>query len=355
MDRIAVFGAQKERKQDVDNVKIRLNLSGNNTGNYLIGYSIDKQIDNCEFFRFSDKIDFKAMNENFDKVVVASSNFINSQQDLGKWADVLEKLDMPIVPIGLGAQALNQEEPLTIKKGTQRWLSIVSERCSYIGVRGEFTAEVLNKFNIKNTQIIGCPSAFMSLDRNFKIETQLKIQSDSQILVHGSPRPFQMFYIEYLLKIFSKYKMKFLAQTELKLLQLKSRSISISEIGNFMNLNKLSPDKLNDLLENTLFFDDVDLWKKYLEGVAFSIGGRFHGNMLAAQMKIPAIWIVHDTRTREFTDLYSFPSITMNELVNMSVEEIYERFSYDAFNNKYVGLYDNYVHFLNKNNLIHNL
>jgi len=351
MERVAVFGAQKGFIKHTDDIKIKLHMSGNNFGNYLIGYSIDKQIENCDFFTFNQKLDFEYINSTYDRAIISSSNFINSEQDLGKWADVLEKLDMPITPIGLGAQALNANEAIKIKKGTERWLKIVSEKSNSIGVRGEFTADILSKFGIKNTEIIGCPSAFMSLDRNFTIDTDLNLNDNSRVLVHGSPRPNQMFYIDYLIDIFSKYDMKFLAQTESKLLRLQSNEIQVDEINEFMNLKHHSAEYVNNIIDNTVYFDDVDIWKDYFKTVSFSIGGRFHGNMIAAQMKVPAIWVVHDTRTMEFTDLYSFPSIHMNELVTISKSEIFDKFSYENFNKKYSTLYDNYVRFLMNNGI----
>ncbi|MEA3450529.1 MAG: polysaccharide pyruvyl transferase family protein [Bacteroidota bacterium] len=349
MERVAVFGAQKGPRKNAKDIKVRLNMSGNNFGNYLIGYSIDKQVYNCDFFSY--KEDFECINKNYDRAVIASSNFINSQQDLSGWADALEKLDMPITSIGLGAQMLSKDETLKLKKGTKRWLKIVSERSKSIGVRGEFTAEVLNKEGIKNVDIIGCPSAFMSLDRNFQIDTELNLTQNSKVLTHGNPRPNQVFYIDHLIETFSEYDRKFLAQTEWQLFKLKDGSIDLKEIDNFMDLAKRNKNSRDDIISNSIYFNDVDIWKRYLEDVSFSIGGRFHGNMLAAQMKVPAIWIVHDTRTKEFTDFYSFPSIHMDELATLSKSEILERFTYENFNKKYKPLYDNYAQFLLKNGI----
>tara|TARA_R110001583_G_scaffold52359_4_gene162688 strand:+ start:4000 stop:5082 length:1083 start_codon:yes stop_codon:yes gene_type:complete len=356
MEKVAVFGAQKGARKKADDIKLKLNMSGNNFGNYLIGYSVDKQVENCDFFRFSDKLDFESINSNYDRAVIASANFISSEQDLGKWADVLENLDMPITPIGLGAQALSTSDTIKINTGTERWLKIVSEKSVSIGVRGEFTADVLSNLGIKNVDVIGCPSAFMSLDSNFSIDTKLKLDdtsvSQSRILVHGAPRQNQMYYIDFLFDTFGEYDAKFLVQSESKLLKLQAGEIGIDEFkDNYMNMKNRSIPSRQNLVDNAVYFEDVDVWKEYLKTVDFCIGGRFHGNMLAAQMKVPALWIVHDTRTMEFTDLYSFPSVHMDELVKLSKSKILDKFTYEGFNKKYKALYNNYSEFLLKNNI----
>lgn len=351
MEKVAVFGAQKGASKKTDDIKLKLNMSGNNFGNYLIGYSIDKQVENCDYFQFKKDLDFEYINEYYDRAIIASSNFINSVQDLKNWADVIERLNMPVTSIGLGAQALSKDEKINIKPGTERYLKIASEKSHTLGVRGEFTAEVLETLGIKNTEVIGCPSAFMSLDRNFELDSQIK--SLDKVLVHGNPRPNQMFYIEHLLNTFLHHDMHFLAQTESQLLLMQKGLMSMNEVGNFMGLKNLPKNIQSNLIDNTVHFDDVDLWKEFLRNVSLSIGGRFHGNMLAAQMNVPAIWVVHDTRSQEFINLYEFPHIHMDDLPSLSHDEILDEFSYEKFNKKYPVLYDNYIDFLNNNGIKH--
>jgi hypothetical protein len=75
-------------------------------------------------------------------------------------ADFLEKVKLPCVMIGVGSQAPNYDSEIKLQKGTVRFLKIVSERSVSIGARGFFTASWLEKYGIKNVDIIGCPSFF---------------------------------------------------------------------------------------------------------------------------------------------------------------------------------------------------
>lgn len=349
MEKIAVFGAHKGPLKETDDIKQKLNLSGNNFGNYLIGYAINEQVENCDFFQFKKGMDLTYINENYDRAIIASSNFINGIQDLSIWADIIEGLDMPVTSIGLGAQALSKDEKINIKPGTKRYLQIASEKSPTLGVRGEFTAEVLNSFGVKNCEVIGCPSAFLSLDRSFKLDSA-KPNLD-KVLVHGSPRPDQVFYIKHLLNSFSQFDMHFLAQTETQVLLLNEGKVRPDQMGNFMGFNTLNDNIKENLATKTVYFEYVDLWKEFLKSVSFCIGGRFHGNMLAAQMNVPAVWVVHDTRTQEFVNLYGFPYIHMDKISDLNVDDMLNKFSYEGFNKKYPALFDNYVSFLDTNNI----
>lgn len=348
MQRICVFGAKNAPFINTLDTRQKLRLSGNNFGNYLIGYAIDRQIKNCDFYDFCDSsIAIEEINEKYDKAVIASSNFLNSLQDLTKWANVLEKLDMPIIAIGLGAQALNESEKIILKKGTRRFIDIVSEKSKSIGVRGEYTALLLNKLGIYNVDIVGCPTCFMNLDKEFQIKNIFDLDNLSKIVIHGNPRKEQQFYIEHLLNIFSKYNSYYLIQTEISLIQKDPFKI--------FNKNNLGDFEQNILLNKSVYFDNILQWRNFYRDVSLSIRGRFHGNMIAMMSGVPSIWITHDTRTRELVNFLNLPNISIENIISLSIEDIVSKYStyIQNFNTKYSFLYDNYISFLNKNNLQH--
>ncbi|HEB7537249.1 TPA: polysaccharide pyruvyl transferase family protein [Campylobacter coli] len=157
MQRICVFGAKNAPFINTLDARQKLHLSGNNFGNYLIGYAIDRQIKNCDFYDFYDSsIAMEEINEKYDKVVMPLSNFINHAYNLQSWADFLDKLKIPIVFIGIGAQTLDEASDIKLQPGTLRYIKVISERCRTIGARGEFTASTLNKLGIYNVDVIGC-------------------------------------------------------------------------------------------------------------------------------------------------------------------------------------------------------
>jgi hypothetical protein len=72
-----------------------------------------------------------------------------------------------------------------IPEGTQRLLKIFAERCVEIGVRGEFTVDVLARMGIKNVAITGCPSYYSNLTAEITVN-QPEFHPFFRISVNGS-------------------------------------------------------------------------------------------------------------------------------------------------------------------------
>src|SRR5688572_4816073 len=83
-----------------------------------------------------------------DLLVIPSSNQVNPVSDFGPRADFLEAVDLPCLPLGLGAQAPHLGAELTLPRGTLRYVHALSRRSRLIGVRGEYTADVLAKLAV---------------------------------------------------------------------------------------------------------------------------------------------------------------------------------------------------------------
>lgn len=67
--------------------------------------------------------------------------------------------------------------------------------------------------------------------------------------------------------------------------------------------------------------DWAELYSK--ENISFAFGTRFHGNMVAMHNGIPALWVTHDSRTKELTDFLHLPCVPL-EIINNTkyVEEL---------------------------------
>lgn len=70
------------------------------------------------------------------------------------------------------------------------------------------------------------------------------------------------------------------------------------------------------------------------ENISFAFGTRFHGNMVAMHNGIPALWVTHDSRTKELTDFLHLPSIPLKIINNTKyVEELFKYCNYDETKN----------------------
>ena len=75
-------------------------------------------------------------------------------------ANFLQKNRLPCVIIGLGAQAPSYESKVEMPEGTKRLMKIIAGRSTTLGVRGYFTASVLEEMGITNIRVIGCPAMY---------------------------------------------------------------------------------------------------------------------------------------------------------------------------------------------------
>lgn len=138
---------QHHNQELIDSIPAVLGDLGLNSGNMLFGESLYRTLPNS-----------KKINKNFssfdiegrDCIVIAAANWIATGNDLGDFASRLEKTNLPLICIGLGAQATISKNIPKLKEGTKRFLSLISDRSKSISVRGDFTHEVLNNYGIKN-------------------------------------------------------------------------------------------------------------------------------------------------------------------------------------------------------------
>ena len=77
--------------------------------------------------------------------------------------------DKPLVPISVGVQSMARNVDITLHPDTVKLLRTMAER-AVLGVRGEYTAAVLEKNGIVNFRIIGCPSLYQGMNEKFRVE-----------------------------------------------------------------------------------------------------------------------------------------------------------------------------------------
>jgi len=112
------------------------------------------------------------------------------------------------------------------------------------------------------------------------------------------------------------------------------------------------------VMEKFQQFYSMPEWFEFLKGrFDFAIGTRFHGNMAAMLSGIPALWIVHDSRTQEFCDHLGLPNaplakiregVPMRELVAQHLDP-------SRFNQVYPENYARFHAYLERQGVAHQL
>ena len=308
-------------------------LSGLNTGNLVFIYAI-KKIINCDYVDYSNvgRIEY-------DNYVTPYFIWIRENEDKGHFSRYIEKINNKnVVLMSVGLQSRDYNPDFKMHDNTVRVLMELSERCT-LGVRGDYTASILDKYGIKNIQVIGCPSLYSTLDPNFKLEP-MPLKGDNKRIICN---------YKTLLNNLSEIDMKnlgylygvsdsFIDQTKVMIAEEKYNTI---------------PNKVKNLIEKKrkVFFT-IDDWSKHIKKYDFSIGARFHGNVMAILNKVPSLVLTCDSRTKEMVEFFGIPNIEIGEFdTSKPIEYYYEKADYSLFNKKYKRLFESFCSFAKNNGL----
>ncbi|MGO4704324.1 polysaccharide pyruvyl transferase family protein [Microvirga sp. 2MCAF38] len=311
---------------------------GFNTGNFAFWGGIARHIANEKsFVPWSFNPD--QVRANYDALVFPAANQINSNNDLGYFADLFERTQLPCVVVGLGAQADKVGDKVTISAGTRRWLSVIAERSLTLGVRGTYTAEVLGGLGIHNVEVVGCPSFFLNPSATLGRELEKKLSAPSRSVAfcqgefHNDQRAVER-------KVFdwaSKRGAPYVCQAPEKVISLARGRLDelsdadIDAIRSYLSPD-LSPEEFLQVAQASFkTFFDIDAWLAHLKQFDLSVGARLHGNILAVQAGTPGIIIPHDSRTNELARTGRLPVLSTEQFLECAdVEEVKRRAGFDG-------------------------
>ena len=334
-------------------IQEKLKIAVNNTGNYLYERAVLNQIVDIEII---DALD--SYIEPDSTLILSMSNFISPFTDLGILAiEIEEKKFSKIIMIGAGAQAYDYFENINLTRGTNNFLSLISERSMSIGVRGYYTAEILNDLGYKNIDVIGCPSIFMECTPHLQVVSANKFESHFSTIFNFTPAGYFRDKISELIAFGVMNCNAFVAQSETDLFGLFEKSPDYEKNLDFFfsyysNPKILSSDAKQWFLLNSHWFFDFINWNKFASDFDFSIGSRFHGNILSILNGKPALNLTFDVRTRELCEYLNLPFMLLKDFdSNIPIAHLYDYADFNFFNSTYSLKYNNYSNFLIKNGL----
>jgi hypothetical protein len=267
------------------------------------------------------------------------------------WQKLIKTLpDTKIVPISMGFSDYYKNNK--IDKDFLAILKAISEK-TILGVRGEFSAGVLEKNGINNFTVIGCPSLYYNKDRDFKInKASQKIRNVNfnqnfwvASRVPKYDRITQYFYNAYKNKLFN-------VNTTLQHTPIQELVIDNCLKWDQVIISKPNNNLLDFKINTGRYFFDTDSWIAALRNDDFSIGTLLHGNIAAVLAGTPALFFRRDERMKEFIDFYKFPSIEFDEFnENKPIEYYFESADYSEFNKNFSKCYDNFIDFCDRNSV----
>lgn len=311
----------------------KMSTLGLNTGNLVFWEAIDRLF-KPDIVSYSDSERLK----DYDNVIITDLIWIRENSNYDYLEKLVDTYNIPFIPISVGLQSPNFNPNFKLSDNLVRLLKKLEKRAT-LGVRGYYTAEILTKYGITNFSVIGCPSMYYWNNPNLKIsESQAPKTFSSNFKTFYSP----LTRIEkHFLSYCADKNMQFVEQTKHKLTLEQTKDPKYFEYVNGW------------LEKNKVIYYDYDSWCNGLKNIDFSIGGRFHGNVIALQNNIKALFLTSDSRTEEMTDLFQLPVLHMSKFDRKKPIEYYFKLAdYTKFNAKYPLLYKNFVEFVNKNGLV---
>jgi hypothetical protein len=349
------YNAGKNAFSDIETEFIKCGL---NTGNLVFAEAMKNQL----LYDEEVSMHFSVVNGNVVAGVMPAANMIgvHGEKFINGCFGIIENAPFPITLAGIGAQSQKYDDTPTdvvsrISKICIMKLNAIASQCVSLGVRGEFTAECLELMGIKNYRVIGCPSVYHCFNDDYP---PLKAPSLDNTLINITTGDLTETKILRMgMKINAKWIMQM--QTEYPEILLSDTPPPIDEnilLARFPELDIDNYELQRYIKENAKVFFSFNEWNTFLQSgqFTFSFGSRLHGNMMALKNGIPALWIVHDSRTRELAEVLCLPHIDRKTFECVTTpDELLKYCDYSDFYANYNKMRLNYIEYLEENGLRH--
>lgn len=359
-----------ERRYEYDSAAEFMAATGGNTGNIAFVHAANKIIGNPKI-----KVDWgwspERVREQVDHLVICCANQLGAHADLRGWAEQLEKFNLPVTLLGLGAQSDSFEKIPDLPEGTIKFIDLVKNLSASsetnIAVRGDFTKSVLKQYNISSNPL-GCPSLHSSnlSDLGSVIFKNQKSLGDIKRVAVAAGNPWHgpsALFERILVDIVNNFHGEYIVQHPESMVQFvlgevdkiteKTKNRFLEIYGNEFDFDQL----IEWYRHNSSIYVDVPNWSRALKRADLVLGPRYHGVALAIQVGRPGCVITIDSRTEELCLGTAIKNINVKDAIKFSSEELLERslWSQDdalAFDENRLKRAKGYVDFLRENELI---
>ncbi|WP_058601999.1 polysaccharide pyruvyl transferase family protein [Aureimonas ureilytica] len=306
--------------------------------------------------------ELKRLKENCDFILLRGSNYIHEEMDWGHFRSWIEALDMPVLCIGVGAQA-EQERPIILPTEGRRVWQAIAERTPMIGVRGAFSAETLHRNGIHNLEIVGCPSIFRSLDRTMtlrhrpdgpkRVTFSLRREVGSTYAV--DPIKFALTQKRMIAKLalVSDLFLSCHGEPEEKAFFFKAPRHMEAAAAKLVAegwFDETTGQVMRDLYERRLYYvgapDDYDLYAQQFDA---ALGYRVHAVLPAVAVGVPGVLFSYDTRSRELAETFDLPIYSPEEFERQTLKDAVDPSRFERFQSLFAERYDRMKNFIEKN------
>ena len=296
------------------------------------------------------------INDEFDTVVIPLANAFRPsfQSTLDRLSDLIEQLTVPVVVLGVGAQADSEDDLARldpIGPSVKRFSRAVLDRSPSIGVRGEYTAEYLTQLGFSDVEVIGCPSLFLH-GPDLRVEKRLSgLTPSSRLAINVSPYVDEMGAIT--MSTYARYRDLLYVAQDRRTLGLLLDGDKWGDVG------KRSPLPLyatHPMFRHRKIRFPLDpwTWMRLMAERDFSFGTRIHGNIVALLAGTPAVVFTHDSRTLELARYHEIPYRAISDVpLDLDPADLYAEADFSAFNAGHAGRFARLLDFMERCGLPH--
>lgn len=340
---VAIFGTNGGTSFSGYGFEDALTRIGMNTGNAIFQFALWKMVANPKL-TVEPGMTADDIRDNAQHILIPAANQVNAAWDMGWLADMLERCDLPVTCIGLGAQAGTDSDPrLDLKPGTVRYLRVLSERTGRIGLRGPFTQQVLEHFGVTNTVVTGCPSQTINPRLSgAAIQAQLdavrQMRRPSVGYVLGTLEAETRLAERALAQQIASLPHQLILQTDPRLLRaIHDRHVPqddaayVKWVQGVMRPDLSTDDFIAYFLQNAAFYSDARTWIDGMRRHDVVLGMRIHGAVTAIQADKLGVCVTFDSRTKELAQTMGYPYLPMDRITSdQTLGQMLEHVIFDA-------------------------
>lgn len=327
-------------------------------------------LDVVEIRRF-DRAAVDRLNAEYDYVFLRGSNYIHGHMTWPEATEeVLRHLRIPVIAFGVGAQAPAIGKLELSEESTRIW-RMIADKCVSVGVRGEYTADALWNIGIRNSRIIGCPTAFRRRDPNLEIHLpsldtvrQVGITMRREVSSAYSPdvKTYLNRHRDFVKDMSARFETVLMMQGEVeeKSLLWGTDEQKNTAWGKLLNHNWLKDwffdEEMVALYKQRLWYSDVVAdYENLVRTKDLVLGYRLHGNLMALSNGVPSVYFSYDSRTAEFAKTFNIPCFDVYGDEPFELERFWDQSLFDRFNRTYSHRYRDMREFLEENYIPHRM
>lgn len=301
-----------------------------------------------------DPAEIDRLNAEYDYVFLRGSNYVHSQMEWEQAPEVLRRLKIPVIAFGIGAQAPVSGK-LELSEQTKTVLKLMADSTASLGVRGSYSAEILNEIGIKNVRIIGCPTAFRSNRPDLTIKLPaldtvkrvgVTLRREVSPTYAQDIKRYLTFHRDLVKALAGRFDTVLMAQGEIEEKKLalgsaeqKEQAVAALRQNGWAN-EWYFDEAMEALYRSRLFYSDVVAeYEQLVRGLDLVLGYRLHGNLMALANGTPSIYFTYDSRTVEFAETFKIPSFDVFSGQEFKLEEHWQQPRFDRFNAAYAQVY----------------